>query len=304
MGTIEVLGDHSNLSLLLDATRVFREIAKLLKPKEGDRELKHFCSRLMAHCFMARDHISRVKGILSQNHPLVVQLLIILESRITETVSTHQNTPYTRLCALIQHWNSIQVESEGTKIQTAKSFVNFGLHSEHRDEFLECLEMWEDDLIRQYPEDTSQWSKDDMVLKSTNGREPSYAVWNAAQSLFKALTAHKNCTCQPTHDFRARLGLNTYRKADLGDNTDEDFDFDMFLSMQHDWQEVHVHTVKDRVVRFDGDMPKKLNYTPMKVKHLCEPVTRLYSLTTLNKVEAPQERVFLTNRMVKRKSTY
>jgi len=112
-----------------------------------------------------------------------------------------------------------------------------------------------------------------------------------AGALFKALMASKNCTCQPTHEFGARLCLGTYRKPDLDKDIDEDFDFDMYLSMRQDWQEVHVHTTRETVVQFVNDeglrpQKKKPEYKPMRVKRLCEQVQKAASHRLEFKVES------------------
>lgn len=278
-----------NMTWLLETARIIQEIAKLLRNNEEDRELKHFYRHLMAHCIMVRDHANRIKAAVALANELILRILVLFESIVTKRVlqelSAFPVSSYSRLRALNQHWNKMRDQNDSIKLEFTRQCLNFGLASGQRDEFLESLEKWEDDLTAQYPEDPSQWSKDDFGPQRKSGGEPSYAVWNAAQSLFKALMASKNCTCQPTHEFGARLCLGTYRKPDLDKDFDQEFDFDMYLSMQQDWQEVHVHTVKEAVVQFVNDeglrpQKKKLEYKPMRVKRLCEPIEKIQKMAS------------------------
>ncbi|OCK74584.1 subtilisin-like protein [Lepidopterella palustris CBS 459.81] len=293
---------YTPMALLLETARIIREIAKLLKNDDKDRELKHFYSRLMAHCLMVRDHANRIKAAIALDNELILRILALFESIVTTHVlrelSAFPVSSYFRLRALCQHWDKMRDQNDSIKLEFVKQCLNFGLASEQRDEFLESLENWEDDLTTQYPEDPSQWSKDDFGPQRKSRSEPSYAVWNAAQSLFKALMASKNCTCQPTHEFGARLCLGTYRKPDLDEDIDQDFDFDMYLSTQQDWQEVHVHTVKEAVVQFavnDEELrpqKKKLGYKLMEVKKLCEPIEKIRKMAShrLDRLEFKVER--------------
>lgn len=56
----------------------------------------------------------------------------------------------------------------------------------------------------------------------------------------------------------------------------------MFLSLRQALQEVHIHAVENRVVRFalNGEVPRatqKLGYTPMAVKKLCNEINKMQS---------------------------
>jgi hypothetical protein len=116
--------------------------------------------------------------------------------------------------------------------------------------------------------------------------EPTYAVWGAAQSIFKAMVACMNHPCTPAHDLGARLCLGTYRKPKLDlDVVMDEVDFNMFLSTQQDWHEVIVHTTSGRQVKVVFD--ESHNPSPevkcapvvktMKVKNLCEQITKIKS---------------------------
>lgn len=276
-------GSHT-IALLLDTSGTVREIIKLLKNNEAKKELKHFYIRFIAHCVIVTDQANRIKAALRPDNELIVRILVQFESIVTKHVLKESSIspvlPYPRLWALNQHWNRLRNCDNSAKLGFIRHCLNFGQFSEQHNEFFESLDKWEDDLTAQYPEDPSQWSKDDFTPEKMRGSEPSYAVWNAAQSLFKALIASKNCTCEPTHEFGARLCLGTYRKP--GDDTDVDnfCDFDMFLSMKQDWHEVHVHTVNERIVRFALNNEQqhsrgKNHGSPAKrVRKLCEPIKK------------------------------
>lgn len=264
---------------------MIREVAKLLKNDEKDRELKHFYSRLMAHCLMVRDHAQRIRSAVAPDHELMLQIIVLFQP-ITTTPALPVSS-CSQLQVLIHHWNKMRHEHDSIRMEFIKKHLNFRLASEQRDEFLESLERWEDDLTTQYPEDPSQWSKNDFGPPKKSRKEPSYSVWNAAQSIFKALIAAK-CKCQPIHEFGARLCLATYRKPELKNDIEEELDFCMFLSMQQDWREVHIHAVKETSVRF-ADQPKKLDYRPVKVKNLCEPIGRIQKMAS-HRLELKVER--------------
>ncbi|KAF4626074.1 hypothetical protein G7Y89_g12089 [Cudoniella acicularis] len=264
--------------LLLDTSLTIREIAKLLKADEPNRELKHFYSHLMTHCLLIRDHANRIKATVGLNDELIVRILVRFESvvrtHVLQELSSFEVFSYSRLRALNQHWNKIRNQNDKVELEFIRQCLNFGQYPDQRDEFVESLEKWEDDLIAQYPEDRSQWSKDDFTPQKKSKTEPPYAVWGAAQLLFKTLMDCKKCTCNPGHDIRARLCLGTYRKPDLDKEIGEDFDFDMFLSMKQDWHEVHVHTVNEPVVQFALNdevqrSQKKKHESPMRVRNLC-----------------------------------
>lgn len=98
---------------------------------------------------------------------------------------------------------------------------------------------------------------------STSSHEPPHIVWKAAQALYDALQKCKGCSCSTQHEFRAKLELGTYRRSlkkiehssIIGPTSDfipcndcgatGKLDFEMFLSIEDDWHEVRVYTVKE-----------------------------------------------------------
>ncbi|RFU35462.1 hypothetical protein B7463_g889, partial [Scytalidium lignicola] len=285
-----VHGSTDTINLLLDTFRTFQDIAKVVRINEKDEELKAFYAKLMAYCYMIRDHLNRINNAaIGMDNKLIVRILDQLESTVTPSIleqwekSTNELPSIGLLRGLNRRWDRMRKQHRyGEKFQFNALCLNFGATPKKRNEFVESLATWEEDLLARYPEDPSQWTADDFALRMEI-REPPYAVQNAAQSVFKALAACKNCLCTPAHEFGAQLRLGTYRKPYLGNDvdTDEELDFDMFLSMMQDWHEVHIHTTKEKAVKWavagqvQQSQVKKRRPKTMRVKSLCEPIQKI-----------------------------
>ncbi|KAI0101217.1 pfs domain-containing protein [Daldinia grandis] len=285
-------GDSNTTNLLVTTSKTIQEIAKTLRLRENDGDLKVFYADLTAYCAMIRDHANRIHraGIRIADKYLD-RILTHLSSTLISShkllgKSTCGTSSYTKLSIFNQNWEKIQKTDDGSKLQFIENTLSFGTSIDERNKFIEALALWEEDFRGQYPDDPSQWTAEDFAPQR-NISEPSYAVWSAAKSIFKALVACKNCPCSPTHDFGARLSLGTHRKPVLDDDTEEDVDFDMFLSMKQDWQEARVHTMKETVVQWAIDdephnpqAKRKKPQTPaMKVRRLCEPIVKIKKMT-------------------------
>ncbi|KAK5636286.1 hypothetical protein RRF57_011998 [Xylaria bambusicola] len=278
-----------------NAYHTVQEISKILRACETQGELKLFYADLTAYCAIIRDHWNRIhkctRGI---NHVLYSQLLDQLEGIVSPNalgeflISAPSLQVGAKIRALHQRWEASRGESDDKlRLERIRSCLDFGATCEAREEFIHSLAMCEDQIRMLYPEDPSEWTVDDFAPQKTV-REPPFAVWNAAQSVFKALAACKSCACSPIHEFGARLGLGTYRKPDVepDPSMDVDFDFDMFLSMTENWHEVCVHTAKETIVQFAVNdelkqTSSKLRGTEtqsMKVKRLCEPLTKIWTM--------------------------
>lgn len=272
--------DNQNVTLALATSNSILRIAELLKAQQTNRELKNFYLHLPIYCLLVSHHIKRIRSDLGGHYKLVVRILTLFESLISPCVieSKHGKvaSTYPRQRALNQHWNNLKSSSENTKLEIFSRYLVVGESNEPQclQKFDETFYTWVEEIMSKYPEDDELWSADECPPPK-NRDEPSYAVWNAAQSLFNALSRCTKCECHP-NELGARLCLSTYRNLDLGDGND----FDMFLYLQHISQEVHVHTVKDTVVRFDmtpkpGFVAKKLDYKPMLIQRLCEVIQKM-----------------------------
>lgn len=289
-----LLSSASHLSLTLSTFKTIQEISKFLRSYETDVELKIFYADVTAYCAIIHGQYGDIRReVMASGSPSVpTPVLFYLESilrprpeRTTTEVALHE---------LNRGWDSVRVCSDD---KLRSSFIcaslDFGTTQNQRKCFIQLLAACEEGLRAACPQDQSHWTIDDANQNATAKiSEPSYAVWNAAQSILKALIACKNCPCNPAHDFGARLCLGTYRKPDItsnrGDDPEREFSFDMFLSLEQDWHEAHIHTTKETTVQFvvednTGQHLGKAKKQPqkalaMRVKRLCEPIARIRTM--------------------------
>ncbi|WAO86248.1 PNP-UDP-1 domain-containing protein [Fusarium falciforme] len=256
---------------------ILTQIARTLRRGEHDPQLRGFYAELHAYFTVIYYHLKHISSShVTIDNDVQSQLLDCIESVFTRNFL--QLSSDARLRRLDELGDDIQgLADNGAKVGALQPYLDFGATQIERDDFLESLSGLEKELETRYPEDMSQWAPEDFgPLIKIN--EPSYAVWSAAQSIFKALVACKDCVCTPTHDFGARLCLGTHRKPDC--EADDQVDFDMFLSMKEDWHEAHIHTAKDRAVRIVVDQSRQRHRAPrsMVVKQLCEPIARVSTM--------------------------
>lgn len=280
-----------NTNLLVATSRTLQEVANILRISEKDGELMIFYADLTAYCAMICGHAQRISRVgieIDGNylHRVLAHLGSALLSHNSLEWSACGITLYAKLGTLNQRWEHIRKADSGTKLQFIEQFFKFASSIEERNKFIQELRSWEDDFRAQYPEDPSQWVAENFAPQ-TKISEPSYAVWNSANTIFKALVACKNCPCSPMHDFGARLSLGTYRKPAPDDDADDELDFDMFLSMKQDWHEARIHAAKETVVQWAVDdgvqglqtKRKRPQVKAMKVKRLCEPIEKMKKMT-------------------------
>ncbi|KAH6877239.1 hypothetical protein B0T10DRAFT_609949 [Thelonectria olida] len=261
--------------------KTVQQIAQSLWIAEKDEELKTFHASLMAYCTIIQDHLNRISNAASVVMDGNLIALLLAPNKPISTASFCGRSIAARLRELSRIRDQIQRTGDNTaNLNVFQSCLDFGSTPELRKEFVKSLATCEEELRTRYPEDPPQWAPDDLAPRINIG-EPSFAVWSAAQSTFKALVACVNCPCTPTHDFGARLCLGTYRKPELESDVDKDdgVDFDMFLSMRQDWHEVRIHTAKERLVQIVVDQaevsqPKTRRPITMKVNQLCKPIAK------------------------------
>jgi hypothetical protein len=274
---------------VIGVLEVVEEVARALKADESGGDLKNFYTYLVAYCKLIRDHLSRVQVFVpdSANE---------LFSRILDELQTGSYLGgdcdadgFQSFCLL---WNTVRkLDDRRQKVMVIKTFFTGNASPEERDGIIQSLERYEDELRVSYPEDPSQWARDDFAIQR-KVHEPSYGICNAAQSIFKALTSCVDCACPIQHQFGARLSLGTYRKIEApqdttqpSDESENQLDFDMFLSMQHDWHEVCIHTPQEKVVQWamDGGPTGNARKAAAKaktqrVKNLCDPIAKISTL--------------------------
>jgi hypothetical protein len=269
-------GSLTDASLLLNTAETLRDIAKFLRSDGASRESKNFYASFMAHCLLIRHHINRVKSSIADDHRLLVGILNRFEATVNSAILDTPASIYPRLRALNQAWNKLRYDSDDNKKLFIQKSVNFCCDTDQPDRLIEFLEDWEDEITEQYPDDPSLWAYDHLTQSKSRG-QPSYAVWNASQSLFRALLESKECECDPTHEVGVRLFLSTFRKlpSNERDPTDSDYGFEIFLSIQKEWHEANVNVAKSgAAIRFNKDDSSKKKLPAMKVKHLCEPIKK------------------------------
>lgn len=250
------------------------QIAGTLRLSEEDPQLKSFFAQLRVYLNMICQHLKRISSSrVTIDKNFQNRLLSFIESIFTGDLS--QLSFDARLRRLDELRDDIQgLADNGAKVEAHQHCLDFGETQIERDEFLESLSALENELETQYPEDRSQLTAEDRgpLIKIS---EPLYGVWSAAESIFKALVACKDCNCTPTHDFGARLCLGTHRKPDC--EADDQVDFDIFLSLKEDWHEAHIHTARDRAVTIAVEQSKKRKRTPMSivVTQLCQQIAKV-----------------------------
>ncbi|KAM0259351.1 hypothetical protein ACHAQJ_003383 [Trichoderma viride] len=182
-----------------------------------------------------------------------------------------------RLKALSLHWSDMRAQTYDEKVEFVGRWLKLRSSEDHLNRVDKGLEECAELLEKQQPDDAFKRSAYEFL--STGNYEPSYVVWKAAQALFDALQKCKGCSCSKQHEFGAKLELGTYRRPVEGDTTGK-IHFEMFLSMEHDWHEVSVQTVKERVVGFaiDGHaIPSREARQLKRVETLCKSINRTRS---------------------------
>lgn len=294
------VGENQVATLLLETSETILEIAEVARSKEANEERKVFYSHLRFHCARFRDHVMYAKQAsfrLDSEH--INRILshfesLVAECSLQESLSPPVSTSI-RLRTLNLHWSEIRNQNDDLRLEFIGRWLKFGSSDKLRDELDKSLENCGDELIARQPRGSSKWSVDTFAPMEIS--EPSHAVWKAAQSIFDALLDCEKCTCPDQHEFGAKLSLGTYRKPTRkrirnpyrnptrkarGDNdAGGELDFDMFLSMEQDWQEVRIKTAKERVVRWamagEVGQPQEHNktYESTKVEKLCKHIAEI-----------------------------
>lgn len=273
------LKEDAGTDLVSAALRVILEIARDLRTDADDGELRGFYAELMAYCVLINNHLSRI---IMDKTRLAYDLVDSITARLG-AILILKGTVEERLRELVDRWGKVRAEDNTVKAQFIGSSLAFGDTNDQRVALIDFLTSWESDVRRQYPEERSSWTAEDVAPQKKIG-EPPFSVWNSAQAVFKAMTSCQDCGCTPEHDFGARLCIGTYRKSGTDDDNEGKVDFDMFLSATQDWQEVRVHTAKERAIHFEIDAkapPRQPRISGARVKRLCVPIIRAKRMMTV-----------------------
>ncbi|RGP80763.1 hypothetical protein FLONG3_1103 [Fusarium longipes] len=276
-----------NINAIQQAYKVIQQTAKALRLDENDDELKAFYAKIIVYCTILESHlVSASENAASLSDETLGIFLVPLRRMSTVFVDQISND---KIKSWLQDVSGIfekvrRTRNNSTKIDILSSRLNFGTTEKERCDIEKSLDHCEEELRIRYPEDPSQWAAEDTSPQLSIG-EPTFAVQSAAQSIFQAMMECMNCPCAPAHDLGARLCLGTYRKSKKDpDDEQEEVDFNMFLESQRNWQEVIVHTVKERQVKLIVDEGTKAKSAPtartMRVKNICEQITKTSSRTS------------------------
>lgn len=255
------------------------EVTRDLRTQVDNGELRVFYADLMAYCVLIKNHLSRIT---SAGMSLAYDQVDSITARLG-TILISRGSVEDRLRNLHARWGEVRTKDSITKAQFIGSTLAFGDTYEQRVALIDFLASWESGVQSQYPEERSPWTAQEVAPQQKIG-EPSFSVWNSAQAVFKAMTSCQDCGCMPEHDFGARLCIGTYRKSGDDDDTEGKVDFDMFMSVTEDWQEVRVHTAKERAIQFEIDgqaPPRQPRISGARVKRLCVPIIKAKRMMTV-----------------------
>ncbi|KAJ4198817.1 hypothetical protein NW767_008808 [Fusarium falciforme] len=288
-----------NEALLLDTVGTVLQMAKIARMNETNEEVRVFYSHLSWNCFRLQEHLTRARQAMSRlNGELVGQALSHLGSLVPESglheLPSYPITPELRLKMLYLHWDEARRRHDQTKLDFIHRWLRPGPSEDQRHEVDKALEICADELDKQQPEQPSLKSVHKYASPETT--EPPYAVCKAAKSIYDALVNCKGCSCPDQHDFKAKLELGTYRspakkqvlkparrrvrRGRGEDDASGGIELDMFLSMEREWHEFRVQTVKERAVRFDPPVDEapcrrgNLIEQYAKVERLCRPIIK------------------------------
>jgi hypothetical protein len=257
------MGDiYQFISHMLQTVRTLR-----IRSDARDGELKTLCTKLMAYCILIRDHLQRIDS-----------AHLTLKRDLSDSLAD-------KLKAVNL---SIDIYAKGG-IPVDKIDMNA------IQDLLGFLVTWEDKVNAQYPDDCS-WVVEDYTPQDKT-QSPPFGIWKAAQAVFNVLLSCQDCECDPSHDYGARLRIGTYCKPISNDKEkdededDDEINFEMFLSIMEDWQEVRVHSARKRTIQFAAMEAKaitaqtankrvKTTAKSMKIERLCETIFKMQKTRT------------------------
>lgn len=282
--------DGNKVDLLLETSQTIRQMANIIRTT-GIEEEKVFYSHVGLYCMsfqlcLTPQALSRFDG------DPIGDTLCCLGSLISENEVqglAHLKTLEFRLQELNRRWSGMQAKTNDAKIEFVRRWLKLGPPDEHLNQASRGLQEFADRLQDQKMENS--YKKSHFGSKNTGNYEPSYAVCKAARALFDALQKCRSCSCSTQHNIEAKLELGTYRKPVKifertkilpydNDNATGRLDFDMFLSMGHDWHEVRIKTDKESVVELaiDGQATSSHeNLNLKRVEHLCNSINETKS---------------------------
>lgn len=286
--------------LLLETSDTIVQMARVARNSDENLENKVFYSHLASHCMRIKFHAAALPDTKAELHrELIAQTLGHLGTLIPRvhlsgpSPTGHGSAALAYFKSLNFHWNETYKHSENAKHNFIEQGLQLTMPTSQRLAFELALESCADEFEKQQAESKQFHSSQ---FKASTLDEPSYAVYKAADSIFKALHGCNKCTCSSQHNFDAKLELGTHRKPKTSikkrtpfksrarpraaEEESADVDFDMFLSTDRDWHEIRIQAVKNKAVSFAPDektnsvchQHQNSNENVGKIDTLCVPI--------------------------------
>lgn len=277
-----------DIELLLSVLPIFIEAADSLATKQSTIDGRSPYLYMHALCLLVLKELGRTKLLINPDTECVVQLLDVLDGLIPrpkhlETPGYHADSglrrPHHKWAALKSECSPLK-QSLLSRVQvehcrSTSSCFDFGDRQRISHVLHQLQAVYE--LCRlHYPEESPIYV-DEHTPPKRKRVEPSWAVWKAAQSTYRLLTSVKDCACDPSHPYDARLFLATHRDSEA---EDDNCNLELFLSLGSPWQEVRVRIFDEPRVKLRlQDEPA---FKPVKgkkqIKNLCKLTTQFKKL--------------------------
>ncbi|KAH8690608.1 hypothetical protein BGW36DRAFT_432404 [Talaromyces proteolyticus] len=237
---------YSQIDLLLNITRIFREIVDFLEDTESDHELRKFYVHLNAYNLLLTELIAPVQqdgaisGVQSLSRSILKRLSCFLRHSVLPDHETtlSSSDPFPRLTTLKYYWDLPRALQE--KMLNIGQCLDFG-SQDIRDEMILVLRGAVDMLRSHYPETLTD-AADDYRAPRKKRRNAIASASSVASSVYQALIASSNaCSSIHSHDYAARLRLATYRKT-----VEDNYAFETFVTLNltgQSWQETQILAV-------------------------------------------------------------
>lgn len=283
-----------DLELLLSVLPMIIDAAVSLAARQTTIDGRSPYLYMHALCMLVLKELGRIKPLVRPDTQCVVQLLDVLDGLLPRPTyletprdrpDTGSHRPHQKLAALkyeCTRLNQPSVSQDEYSRFISSSF-DFNDGQRTRDVLHQLQTVYEFCRL-QYPEESPIYVDEYTSLKRKRA-EPAWAVWKAAQSAYQLLASVKDCACDPSHPYDARLFLATHRGPKA---QDDNCNLEMFLSLGSPWQEVRVGILDEPRVKFlisdkPATKPSKKN---KQIKNLCKLMTqfrkkqlRLYRLS-------------------------
>ncbi|KAL2844259.1 hypothetical protein BJX68DRAFT_277842 [Aspergillus pseudodeflectus] len=257
--------------VLIKTLDLFQEIADCLISDEQEQTLRATYRYLHANCLLLSERIKifQETGSSAALNPfagLILKKFYSLLRTSDGALSPGKQAAPSDLDALYERWGELTSREEKVLYIVAKIHLDGTNCWDALVTFLEeCVDALDDP-------DTSTTEARRVHPKGM--REPPSNVYIAARAMFNALTKTIACSCEPCHEYAARMKLATYRKPP---KIDDQYSFELLLSSSDSyWQEALIQSTlpqkKSEVKIAIDEQParKRRRGHRMPVYRLCE----------------------------------